>query len=137
MARVPRGTGGGFGVDSIRHFNGNLFADSTVLELTPGEMASRSTAAATPAAGRSRQARVRLVGLADDGGPGFPVTGCANWQATRRAPSSLRSVSARVRTRSAYAGSPRPPPDGDVQRRTACRLPAQSDLVVRHYGSDG
>ena len=37
--------GGDFGLDTIRHFNGNLFADASVLELTPGEIARVQVAA--------------------------------------------------------------------------------------------
>ena len=38
-------TGGDFGVATIRHFNGNLFDDRTVLELTPDEVSLVATAA--------------------------------------------------------------------------------------------
>ena len=38
-------TGGDFGLERIRHFNGNLFEDRTVLEITPSEMVRIATAA--------------------------------------------------------------------------------------------
>src|SRR5678816_718231 len=38
--------GGRFGAHRIRHFNGHLFHDSTVFELTPDEIRALATAAA-------------------------------------------------------------------------------------------
>ena len=39
-------TGGDFGIEHIRHFNGNLFDDRTVLELTPADVKRIAAAAA-------------------------------------------------------------------------------------------